>query len=103
MKWNESDTERQIYDVSYIWSLKYDTNELNYETNRPTDRKQTCGCQEGGMIGSLGLADANIHIKYILHIIYASYIIYMYYMCIMYMPITYIIYIYITHRYVYNG
>ena len=25
-------------------------------------RKQTCGCQEGGMIGSLGLADAKIYI-----------------------------------------
>ena len=31
-KRNESDTERQIYDISYIWSLKYDPNELNYET-----------------------------------------------------------------------
>ena len=31
-KRNESDKERQIYDISYIWSLKYDPNELNYET-----------------------------------------------------------------------
>ena len=31
-KRNESDAERHIYDVSYVWSLKYDPNELNYET-----------------------------------------------------------------------
>ena len=58
-------------------------------------RKQTCGCQEGGMIGSLGLADANIYIYiiYITHNICIIYYIYMYYICIMYMPIAYIIYI----------
>ena len=28
-----SQTERQIsYDISYVWNLKYDTNELIYET-----------------------------------------------------------------------
>ena len=29
-----------------MWNLKYDTNELNYETD--SDREQTCGCQGGG-------------------------------------------------------
>ena len=29
--------EKGKYDSTYIWSLKYDTNELAYETNRLTD------------------------------------------------------------------
>ena len=32
-KWNKSDRERQILDdIIYMWKLKYDTNELIYET-----------------------------------------------------------------------
>ena len=32
-KWNKSDRERQImYDITYMWNLKYDTNELIYKT-----------------------------------------------------------------------
>ena len=32
-KWNKSERERQIpYDIIYMWNLKYDTNELIYET-----------------------------------------------------------------------
>ena len=32
-KWSKSERERQIlYDITYILSLKYDTNELTYET-----------------------------------------------------------------------
>ena len=32
-KWSKSDRERQIpYDITYMWNLKYDTNELMYET-----------------------------------------------------------------------
>ena len=32
-KWNKSNRERQIsYDITYMWSLKYDTNELIYKT-----------------------------------------------------------------------
>ena len=32
-KWGKSDRERQIpYDITYIWNLNYDTNELIYET-----------------------------------------------------------------------
>ena len=32
-KWNQSERERQIpYDITNMWTLKYDTNELIYET-----------------------------------------------------------------------
>ena len=30
-------SEKGKYDSTYIWSLKYDTNELAYEMNRLTD------------------------------------------------------------------
>ena len=31
-KWSKSGRERQIqYDITYIWNLKYDTNELIYK------------------------------------------------------------------------
>ena len=66
-KWSKSVRERQIpYYITYIWNLKYDTNELIYktETESHRHREQTCGHQGGGVwgeewIGSLGLADAN--------------------------------------------
>ena len=68
-KWSKSKTESQIpYDITYMWNLKYDTNELftkQKQTHR--HREQTCGCQGGlrvgeGWIGSFGLADANYYI-----------------------------------------
>ena len=32
-KWSKSETERQIsYDITYMWNLKYGTDELIYET-----------------------------------------------------------------------
>ena len=32
-KWSKSERERQIpYDITYMWNLKYDTNELIYKT-----------------------------------------------------------------------
>ena len=32
-KWSKPDRERQIpYDITYMWNLKYDTNELTYKT-----------------------------------------------------------------------
>ena len=31
-----SQTERQIYDITYMWNLKYCTNELVYETDSQT-------------------------------------------------------------------
>ena len=56
------------YDITYMWNLKYNTNELTMkqkETYR--HREQICGGQEGGGVGegwsgSLGLADANFYI-----------------------------------------
>ena len=31
-KWSKSDRERQMsYDITYMWNVKYDTNELIYE------------------------------------------------------------------------
>ena len=48
-----------------MWNLKYDTNELIYETDTHTEH--TCACQGewdgGGQTGSLGLPDANYYIK----------------------------------------
>ena len=36
-KWRKSDRERQIpYDITYMWKLKYDTNELIYKTDSQT-------------------------------------------------------------------
>ena len=34
-KWSKSERERQIY-ISYMWNLKYDTNELTYKTDAQT-------------------------------------------------------------------
>ena len=32
-KWSMSEKERQIpYDITYMWNLKYDTNEFIYKT-----------------------------------------------------------------------
>ena len=32
-KWSKSERERQIpYNITYMWNLKYDTNELVYQT-----------------------------------------------------------------------
>ena len=37
-KWRKSKRERQIpYDVTYTWNLKYDTNELIYETETDSE------------------------------------------------------------------
>ena len=35
------------YDVTYMWNLKYDTNEPVYEKLTDSQREQTCDCQEG--------------------------------------------------------
>ena len=41
-KWSKSEKDKQTpYDVLYMWNLKYDTNELIYETERVTDIEQT--------------------------------------------------------------
>ena len=39
-KWSKSERERQIpYDITYMWNLKYDTNELIYKTETDTYHK----------------------------------------------------------------
>ena len=36
-KWSKSNRERQIpYDITYMWNLKYDTDEPIYETESQT-------------------------------------------------------------------
>ena len=50
-KRSKSERESQIpYDITYMWNLKYDTNELIYgtETDSQTQR-QTYSCQGGGV------------------------------------------------------
>ena len=45
-KWKKPERERKIPDdISYVWNLKYDTNQHIYE--RKTD-SQTCGCRSQG-------------------------------------------------------
>ena len=51
-----------------MWNLKYDTNELVYETETDSQRERSCGCQGGvgvgeGWTGSLRLAAANSYIE----------------------------------------
>ena len=58
----KSQRERQIpYDITYMWSLKYDINEPIYETETDID----CPVERGvgdRWTGDLGLADANYYI-----------------------------------------
>ena len=52
-KWSESEREKQIpYDITYMWNLKDDTNELIYKTETThRHRKQIRGFQRGGVGG----------------------------------------------------
>ena len=39
-KWSKSERERQTpYDITYMWNLKYDTNELNYKTETDIENR----------------------------------------------------------------
>ena len=63
----KSERERQIpYDITYMWSLKYDTNELIHKTEMDSHTERTNlwlpRLGQGGWIRSLGLADANYYI-----------------------------------------
>ena len=62
-----SERERQIPYITYMWNLKYDTNELIYETETDSQVQRTDlwlprGWEGEGWIRSLGLADANCYI-----------------------------------------
>ena len=53
-KWSKSERERQIPYITYMWNLKYDTNELIYETKQThRHRKQTDGYQRGKGVGGV--------------------------------------------------
>ena len=61
-KWSKSERERQIpYDITYRWNLKYDTNELIYETETEWQawRKDLWFTRRRGDKGGMELADAN--------------------------------------------
>ena len=65
----KSERERKIlYDITYVWNLKYDTNEPIYKTETNSDienRLVVAKGEEGegeGRTGSLGLVDANYYI-----------------------------------------
>ena len=52
-KWSKSERERQTpYDTTYMWNLKYDTNEPTYETETESG---TGVCQGGGGWGRGGV------------------------------------------------
>ena len=41
-KWSKSERERQIsYDITYMWNLKYDTNEPIYEQETDSQTQRT--------------------------------------------------------------
>ena len=64
----KSERARQIYDIIYIWNLKYDTREFIFATETDRHRDQTVVAKGGvgeGRIGSLGLADANSYTRWI--------------------------------------
>ena len=66
---SKSDRERQIpHGITYMWNLKYDTNELIYKTEADSQTQRTDlwlprGRVPEGWSGSLGLADANYYIQ----------------------------------------
>ena len=63
---SEVERKRQIpYDITYMWNLKYATNEPSYKTERLTDIENRLvvarGKREGvGGTGSLGLVDTEL-------------------------------------------
>ena len=48
IKLRKSERKRQIqYDITYMWNLKYDTNEPIYKTKTDPDTENRCACQGG--------------------------------------------------------
>ena len=64
-KQRKSERESQTpYDITYIWNLKYDTNEHIYKTNKLTDIKnRLLVANKEGRIRSSGLANVNYYIS----------------------------------------
>ena len=49
---SKSDRERQIsYDITYMWNLKYDTNELIYKTETDSQIQKSNMATKGEMWG----------------------------------------------------
>ena len=67
-KWSKSDRERQVYDITYMWNLKSDTNKLIYKTETDSQRlrKQTYGYQRGSVGGGIN-EEFGINIYTLLH------------------------------------
>ena len=64
---NETRESQIPYDITYMWNVKYDTNEHIYETNRLTDTENRLvvakrDVVEEGWIGNLELMEANYYI-----------------------------------------
>lgn len=54
-----------LYDITNMWNLRYNINELIYKRETHSQWKQTCGCQGGGeegWTGNLGLVHAIYYI-----------------------------------------
>ena len=52
---SEVKSDKDRYDIAYIWNLKYDTNELIYETETDSghrNREENSGCQGLGVQGN---------------------------------------------------
>ena len=47
-----------LYDISYMWNLKYNANKLQKQTQRHNEKRLVVTKREG-RIGSLGLPNAN--------------------------------------------
>ena len=48
----KSDREKQIpFDITYMWNVKYDTNELTKQKQTHRHRKQIYGYQKGKGVG----------------------------------------------------
>ena len=64
---SQKEEKQTQYDITYVWNLKYGTNELSTE-QKQTYRlgEQTCGCQSGrgerGMDWEFGLVDENSYL-----------------------------------------
>ena len=48
----QPERERRIYDITFIWNLKYSTNEYTNVSVKPKQiqrhKERTCGCQRKG-------------------------------------------------------
>ena len=68
-KWSKSEKKRQIpYNITYMWNLKYNTNELMYETKTHRHRKHLW-LQKGKGWGEAGInQEVGINIYTLLYI-----------------------------------